>query len=144
MKAAFRVEQAGAAGVGARELDRRLDAFAARVGEEDPLQSAAGARDEALRQFGGQLRDVALQHRGTGAVQLFLEGGDDRRMIVAGVVHAVAGKEIENPAAIGGEQLAPRAALVLHVHLQQVEQLDPLRIHVVGVEAVQRRDGGSG
>ena len=95
--------------------------------------------DQPLRQLRGELRHVALQHGGTGAVQFFLERGDDGGMIVSGVVYAVAGEEIENAAAIGGEEFRRRAAFVLHVHLQKVEQLDPLRIDVVGVETVERR-----
>ena len=137
------IKQAGAAGVGARELDGGLHAFAAGIGEVDALESAAGELYQALRELGGELRHVALQHGGAGAVQFVLERGDDGGMVVAGVVHAVAGEEIENAAAVGGEEFGGGAAFVLHVHLQNVEQLDPLRVDVVGIESVKRRNCGS-
>ena len=55
---------------------------------------------------------MALQHRRPGAIQFLLERRDDRGMIVAGVVDAVAGEKIENAAAVGREQFCSGAALV--------------------------------
>src|SRR5450759_3943915 len=65
-------------------------------------------------------------------------------MVVSGVVYAVAREEIENAAAVRGEEFGCRAALVLHIHLQNVEQLDPLRVDVIGIDAVERRNRGRG
>jgi len=57
-----------------------------------------------VRELGGKLRHMALQHSWAGAIQFFLECGDDGRMVVSGVVHAVAREEIQNAAAVGGEK----------------------------------------
>ena len=63
-------------------------------------------------------------------------------MVVTRIVDAVAGKEIEDPESIRGEQLCPHATFVAQIHFEQPEQLDPLRIYVVRVstcgELVQR------
>ena len=142
MECALGVKQSVAARVGARELDGRLHAFAAGVGEIDALEFAAGELHQPLRELGGELRHVALQHGGTGAVQFFLERGDDGGVVVSGIVNAIAGEEIENAAAVRGKQFGGSAALVLHIHLKNVEQLDPLRVDVIGIEAVEGRNRG--
>jgi len=105
---------------------------------------AAGARRKALRQLRRQPRHVALQHGRPFAIQFFLERGDNGRMVVPDVMHAVAGEEIENAPAVRGEEFAARTALVARIHLQQVKQPNPLRIHVFGVHGVDRRDSNHG
>ena len=65
-------------------------------------------------------------------------------MIMAGIVHAIAGEEIEDAAPAGCEQFAAGTSLVALVHLQQVEQPDPLRVDVFGVHAVERRSRSRG
>src|ERR1035437_8413846 len=65
-------------------------------------------------------------------------------MIVPGIVNAIAGEEIENAAAVHGEQFGGRAAFVLPVPLKNVEPLDPLRVDVIGIEAVEGRNCGRG
>ena len=143
MESAIGEKQAGAVGMGARELDRGLHAFTAGIGEVYALEPATGELDQPLRELGGAMWNVALQHGGAGALQLILDGGDDGGMVVTGVVHAVAGEEIENAASIGGEEFRGGTAFVLHVHLQNVEQFYPLRVDVVGIESVKRRNCGS-
>src|SRR5664279_2534572 len=110
MERTIGIKQAVAAGVSAGELDGGFHALAAGVGEIDPLEFAAGEMDEALRELGGELRHVALQHGGAGAVQFFLERVDDGGMIVSGVMYAIAREEIEIAAAVGGEEFGCRAA----------------------------------
>ena len=141
VKRAFGIQQAGAPGGGARELDDGFDALAARTGEKHALQTAAGARRQALRQFRRQPGHVALQHGRPLAIQFFLERGNNGRMVVPDVMHAIAGEEIENAPSVRGEEFAARTALVGHIHLQQVEQANPLRIHMFSVQRVDRRDG---
>ena len=120
VKTAIGEKQAGAVGVGARKLDCGLHAFAAGIGEVYALQPAAGELDQPLRQLRSAMRNVALQHGRTAGLQLILDGGDDGGMVVAGVVHAVAGEKIENAAPVGGEEFGGATAFVLHVHLQNV------------------------
>ena len=48
----------------------------------------------------GQFGNVALQHRRAATVQFLLQRGDDRRVVVPGVVNAVARQEIEDPPAV--------------------------------------------
>jgi hypothetical protein len=127
------VKQSVAAGVSARELDGRLHALAAGIGEIDALESAAGELHQALGKLGGELRHVALQHRGARTFQFFDERGDDGGMIVTRVVYAIAREKIENAAPIRGEELGGRTALVLRVHLENIEQVDPLRVDVIGI-----------
>jgi hypothetical protein len=54
-------------------------------------------------------------------------------MVVTRIVDAIARKEIEDPAAIRGEQLRSHATFIAQIHLEQSEQLDPLRIYVVTI-----------
>jgi len=137
---AFGIEQAGAAGGGASELDGGLDAFAARAAKERSGQAPAGAPAQTLGQFTGQLRHMALQHGGAVAIQFLLQRRDDGGMVVSGVVDAIARQKIEDAAAIGRKQFRPEATLVGHVHLQQVQQADPLRIDVLRVAGIDTRN----
>ena len=84
----------------------------------------------------GKFRNVALQHRRAAAVEFLFERGDDRRVVVAGVVDAITRKKVEDTAAVGGEELHTGAAVVVHVHLQQVQQPHPLRVDVVGIQTI--------
>jgi hypothetical protein len=49
-------------------------------------------------------------------------------MIMASVINAVTGIEIQNPTPIRGLQFAANATLIADVHLQNIEQSDPLWI----------------
>ncbi len=126
-------QEAVAAGAGAGKLDGGFDAFAARAAEEHFGEASAGEAREAIGQLAGELGDVALQHGGAAAVEFILERFDDSGVVVAGVVDAIAGEEVEDAAAVGGKELGGGAAFRLHVHLQDLEQADPLRVHAIGV-----------
>jgi hypothetical protein len=52
-------------------------------------------------------------------------------MIVTRIVNAVARQKVQEAAAVFREQLTAEAALALDVHAQQVEQRDPMRVHVI-------------
>ena len=52
---------------------------------------------------------------------------------MAGVVNAVAGKKVDDGATVEGGELRPDASFIDHVHLQQVQQLGPLRIYVISI-----------
>src|SRR2546422_1707991 len=58
-------------------------------------------------------------------------------MIVANVMDAIAGEEIEHPAPVAGAQLRALTASVLHVHVEQVQQSNPLGIHVLGIRCLR-------
>jgi hypothetical protein len=67
----------------------------------------------------GEFRHTGL-HRGAIALEFRSDRRFDERMIVASVVNAVAGVEIENCAPGFGVQLGAYAATVPHIHLQHV------------------------
>jgi chemotaxis response regulator CheB len=62
-------------------------------------------------------------------------------MVVPGIVNTVAGQKVQDATAVFREQLATETALILDVHVQEVEQGDPLRVNVV---VVVRGAGGGG
>ena len=76
---------------------------------------------------------MALQHRRAGAIQFFFQSRDNAGVIVARIVNAVAGKEIQITVAIFGPQLRSHTPLVTHVHVQQIQESDPLRIDALCV-----------
>src|SRR5579859_6993102 len=82
---------------------------------------------------------MALQHRRAGFVELTMESLDDRRMVVAGVVDAIAAEEIQNPASVCGMQHLAAALGVGAVQVEQVQQIYPLRVDVLFVTG---RPGG--
>ena len=83
-----------------------------------------------------KFRNMALQHRRAGAIQLLLERFDDVGMIVAGVVNTVSRQEIKVAGSIVGKHLSALTALVAHVHGEQIEQTDPLRAHTLGIRCL--------
>ena len=60
------------------------------------------------------------------------EGFDDVGMVVAGVVDAVAGEEVEDDASVFGVELGAEAAAVLDVHAEEAEEAGPLGIDEAG------------
>ena len=86
---------------------------------------------ETLGQFTSQLRYMALQHRRAAAVQFVFQRVDNARMVVARIVNAVSGKKIEIAVTVFRPQLRSQTALVMHIHVQQIQQSDPLRIDVL-------------
>ena len=133
MKCAARVHDAVAASARAGELDDGLDAFASRAAEERLGEAVTGALCQFVGELPGDVGDVALQHGWAGEVELVLEGGDDVRVIVAGVMHAVSGEEVENALSVVGEKLHSHAPLVADIHLQQVEESHPFPVHSLGI-----------
>ena len=81
---------------------------------------------------------MALQHGRAAPVEFVVQCLDDRRVIVSNLVNAVSGKEIEDDVTFGGGQFRSEALAILRLHLQQVEQPYPLRIHVfdIGLQRV--------
>ena len=74
-----------------------------------------------LSQLPGKLGNLALQNSRILANQFPLQRLDDRRVVVAGVVDAIPGQEIEDIPIVFGLQF-PGAPAVAHVHLQCVEK----------------------
>src|ERR1700687_142823 len=62
-------------------------------------------------------------------------------MVVAYVVNAVARQKIKDASSICSEQFGSQATLIPHVHLQQIEQPHPLRVHM---SCVSFRPGARG
>jgi len=119
--------------VSAGEFDCGLNAFAAGAGEENFGEIAAREVAEARGQFAGEFGNVALQHDGAGAVEFVFESLNDGGMVVAGIVNAEAREEVDDAAAIGSGELSSGAAAVGDVHLEQVEELGPLRVYEIGI-----------
>src|SRR5258708_2339430 len=86
---------------------------------------------------------MALQHGRPTQIELLFQRSDDGGVIMAGVVHAIAGEKIENALSIVGEKFGSYATYVAYVHLQQPEQSDPLRIYMILIERFQRRRADS-
>ena len=96
MEAVRRVENTRTPRMGAREFDDRLDALGSGAGKESLGKTPTGARAKLLGKLAGKARDMTLQHGRTRRIQLLLQGRDEARVIVADVVNAIAGVEIED------------------------------------------------
>lgn len=57
------------------------------------------------------------------------------------IVHAVAGKEIQNAISLGSRKFNSLAACIANVHFQESKEPDPLRIHMVGIRTGVRGFG---
>ena len=55
---------------------------------------------------------------------------------MAGIMDTIPGKKIENAAPIARVKLRSGTALVADIHLQDLEQLHPLRVYVICIERV--------
>jgi hypothetical protein len=137
VEGAVGVEQPGVAGEGARKLDGCFDAFTPGTREKDLPQTSAGAGAKFFSQLSRQFGNVALQHGGTASIQFVVERLYNRRVIVACVMDAVAGKEIENAPAIAREELGSDTAVVASIHLQDFEQPHPVRVDMICIERVE-------
>ena len=60
-------------------------------------------------------------------------------MVVAYIVNAIPGEEIQDPSPIRREQLAAETTLVANIHLQQMQQTNPLRVYMFGIGHTYRR-----
>src|SRR5207302_5562157 len=129
----FGGEYAGAPRMRPREFDCGFHAFTSRRSEEDLRETATGTFTQLLSQFSGKIRNMRLNHCRTAALQFALQRADYIRMVMADVVNAVSGEEVENPPAVIGKEFHSHAALIADVHLQQVEKAHPFRVHSPGI-----------
>src|SRR6267154_35824 len=136
MKTALGREQTGAARRRPRKLDGGLHSFAAATPEKHFVQPAASEITESARQFAGQFWHMALQHRWTASLHFLFQCSNYVGMVVPDVVDAVAGKVIENAAAVSGKKFASEAPFILHIHLKQIEKCGPPGINVIRVVRV--------
>ena len=103
MKCSLAIQQSGALRGCPSELDGRFYAFASRAAKERLRQSTAGERTQPSCELTRQLGNMTLQHRRARTVQLLLQCFNDVRVIVAGVVYAIARKKIQIARTIFGE-----------------------------------------
>lgn len=117
----------------AGKLDRCLHAFASRTGKKNLGQLAARSLAQPLAQFASAFGDMRLDHRRPATFKLFAYRSDHRRMVVAYIVNAIPGEEIQDPPPVRREQLAAETTLVTNIHLQQIQQTNPLRVYMFGI-----------
>jgi hypothetical protein len=103
--------------VRAGKLDYGFDAFTAGAAEKHLGQAATATLAELRREFAGEFGHVTLQHRRTAAVELGFEGSDNVGMVMAGIVDAVTGEEIDDLPPIIGLQVGTGATSVTRIHL---------------------------
>src|SRR5579859_1781221 len=125
------------------EFDGGFDSFAATAAEENFGESTTGESAETFGKLASQVRNIALQHDGATFIKLVFDGTNDVRMIVAGVVNAIAGKKVNDTAAIRGEEFRTEAARVFDIQTEQVQQGDPLRVYIFGVGISRSGSQGS-
>src|SRR5579872_7456162 len=100
MKSSARIDYARSASVSAGELDGGFHSFASGAAEKCLLETAARPGAQFRGQLSSQIANVALEHCRTLAVQFFVERRQDFRMVVSGVVDAIARKKIDDPAPV--------------------------------------------
>jgi len=118
VKGSLGIDDSVAAGEDAGELDDGLDALATGTAEEGFGEVRAGESGEAFGESAGSVGDVALHHGGARGLEFVDERFDDVGMVVAGVVDAVAGEEVEDDASVFGVQLGAEAVKVPDVHAE--------------------------
>jgi hypothetical protein len=69
MESAARVHQGAAAGVSAREFDRRFHTFASGTAKKRFVQAASRQAAQPQSEISSEFDDMALQHRRTVAIQ---------------------------------------------------------------------------
>ena len=57
---------------------------------------------------------------------------------MAGIVDTIAGEKVQDSSTVGSVEVGSETSRVADVHLQEVEQADPLRINVILVQNFQR------
>src|ERR1700722_6768105 len=129
----FRGKYPSAPRMRTRELDGGFHALASRRSEKGFRPPAAGTLTKFFRQFPGKIRNVRLNHRWTIPLQFTLQGGHDFGMIVANIVNAVPGEEVENSPPLIGEEFNSQATFIADIHLQQAEQPHPFGVHSLGI-----------
>ena len=102
VKSAVAVEESFASGGGAGKFDSRFHTFTAGASEKGLFKLASGEEAKALGEISGEIGHVALQHRGSAAIEFGMKRFDHGGMVMADVVDAVARQEIEQHVAFRG------------------------------------------
>jgi hypothetical protein len=127
-------QNTGASGVRARKLDRSFNTLAARASKKHLLKATTGALAKPRGKLPGELGDVTLQHRRTRFIKLVFDSRDDAGMIVTYVMNAVPRIKVQDSPPVSGVKLGSAAVSIAHVHLQNVEQSNPLGVDVPRIE----------
>src|SRR6516225_9298193 len=130
MKTAPGIENPRTLGGGTAEFNRSFHAFAATTAKISLRQSTAGQTAQAFCQLSRQFRNVALQHCRTALVQFVFQRFYDGWVVVASVVDTITREKIENAPAVASKQLRADTTLILHVHIQNIQQMHPLRVDI--------------
>src|SRR5690606_3092715 len=127
VEAMLAVEYAGAAGRGARELDRRFHRFRAGVAAEQ-IVHAGKARQQALGEEPGENGDVQLDEVRQPGVENIVERLDDRRMVASESEHAEAAEQVQIAMADLVVHVLPLGPHVYQVVAHRSRNTNPLRL----------------
>src|SRR5215471_4788714 len=100
MKCALSIKEPAAARMSPRKFDCGFDAFTARTAEENSLHLPAGEFNQPGAEFARQIGNMALKHSGSATCKFRLESSDNGRVVMTGVVDAIARQEVEKPASV--------------------------------------------
>jgi hypothetical protein len=128
------VEDPGAPGGVAGELDGRLDRLGPRIGEDDPLDAGMGPGHEFLGQQAGKQGAVQLGQVGKVGVERLVQRVLDAGVAPAQREHAEAGQQVQVPIAMIVDEHGALAAQVEPVEADGLQHLGHLGVHELGVE----------
>ena len=128
------IDDAGTAGRGARELDRRLDRLRAGIREEH-LVEMRHVREQPLGQNAGERRDIHLHEIGQVGIERAFQRRADRRVVAADREDAEAAQQIEIALAIPIVEVLPASLAKPHIISDGPQHPDHLLIETARVQA---------
>src|SRR5450631_680393 len=122
--------------MGTSELDCGLNTLTAGAAKKHLSEPTSRKFAKPRGQWTSKNRHVALEHGRPLSIKLSFESRDSTWMIVSNIMNAVPGIEVENNPTICRMKFSSSAARINHIHLQSVEQPDPLRVDVLRIDAL--------